>query len=166
MFFLNLTAWSKRSAPSRSTWRSLITLWCSATLPSWQSKSSLAILAGFHARFLTLSTFSWMYNDIYKLAIKAERHVDYRVQVVSIGRKGTSNRRSVSQASKATSQKSYPKQDAVATSSHLSSFNSNPQWSYKCQGLEHVAFECPNKRVVTLLEETPDEEGLETTSPR
>nr|CAD1839672.1 unnamed protein product [Ananas comosus var. bracteatus] len=58
----------------------------------------------------------WTYNDVYKLAIKAERQEVRRASSAS--------------------------------------------------GLGHIASECPNRRIVTLLDEIPDEEEcLETTSP-
>ncbi|TXG63951.1 hypothetical protein EZV62_010945 [Acer yangbiense] len=43
-----------------------------------------------------------------------------------------------------------------------SSSNTNSRRCFKCQGFGHIAFECPNRKIVSLVEEDSDEDDLAT----
>ncbi|GFY88706.1 hypothetical protein Acr_06g0006460 [Actinidia rufa] len=81
-------------------------------------------------------------------------------------KEGFSNKGSVSLTPKTSSipkaapSKSLPKQDAASSSSYPNTFNPNSRRCFKCQGLGHIASECPNRKIVSLVEEDM-EEGME-----
>lgn len=102
----------------------------------------------------------WTYNDVVKLAIKVEKQgkdVHGNVQRsspnvgISSGEIVMSSKPNPSTNSKAS--KPSPKDESAAGSNHPSASKTNSRKCFKCQGFGHIASDCPNRNMVTLIEE-------------
>lgn len=103
----------------------------------------------------------WTYNDVFKLAIKVERQLKNPSKSRSWSRDGSYNRASVSTPKlsptpNANSSKTMPRQDGKSVRPTTSS-NPNSRQCFKCQGFGHIASDCPNRKIVSLVEEAIEE---------
>ena len=106
-----------------------------------------------------------------KLALKVEKQQkEMRSRGSKYGsREGFANKGSTSSSKPTTATKTNTK---VLTSKgegmvskqqqQPSSSNTNSRRCFKCQGFEHIASECPNRKIVSLVEEDSDEDNLAT----
>nr|GEV17079.1 putative RNA-directed DNA polymerase [Tanacetum cinerariifolium] len=98
----------------------------------------------------------WSYNDVCRLARKVESQQKKKVSSSSSSR--FSGRFTGSDAvKKVANPSSNPTRNANSpTSYNTTSIRrgvSTNKWCYKCQGLGHYANDCPNRQIVTLVEE-------------
>ncbi|KAF7112938.1 hypothetical protein RHSIM_RhsimUnG0177700 [Rhododendron simsii] len=102
----------------------------------------------------------WTYNDV-KLAIKVERHgKDGRgknqqpLLMDVISNQGSGLESKPVQALKPT-----PKGEKTTESNHPSSSHTNSHKCFKCQGYGHMASDCPNRKIITLVEENDEHDS-------
>ncbi|KAL4577181.1 hypothetical protein LXL04_013285 [Taraxacum kok-saghyz] len=90
----------------------------------------------------------WSYADVCRLAVKVEKQLKNRNQT-------TGNRIPISSRLTPTTSSKTPSTKTVAAPVARNN-PANPQTirCFKCQGIGHLARECPNKQLVTLVEET------------
>ncbi|GJT46198.1 putative reverse transcriptase domain, zinc finger, CCHC-type, aspartic peptidase domain protein [Tanacetum coccineum] len=98
----------------------------------------------------------WSYNDVCRLARKVESQQKKKASSSSSSR--FSGRFTGSDAvKKVANPNSNPTQNANPPTSYNPTSSrggvSTNKWCYKCQGLGHFANDCPNKQIVTLVEE-------------
>ncbi|KAK0598955.1 hypothetical protein LWI29_001037 [Acer saccharum] len=105
----------------------------------------------------------WTFNDVCKLAFKVEKQ---QKEIHGRGSKYGSREgfpikgtNSKSGTATKTIPKSTSKDDgAVANKPQPSSSNASSRRCFKCQGFGHIASECPNRRIVSLVEEENEDE--------
>ncbi|CAL2280662.1 unnamed protein product [Prunus armeniaca] len=102
----------------------------------------------------------WSYGDVEKLSLKVEKHIKESRGGTSRAwlKEGNSNRAPTAIGKPALA----PKTDAFSklTSKQegsASSSRSNSVRCFKCQGLGHIASDCPNRKIVSLVEENEEE---------
>ncbi|KAK0598320.1 hypothetical protein LWI29_033651 [Acer saccharum] len=105
----------------------------------------------------------WTFDDVFKLAFKVEKQQkEIRGRGSKYGsREGFPIKETNSKSGAATKTipKSTSKDDgAVANKPQPSSSNASSCRCFKCQGFGHIASECPNRRIVSLVEEENEEE--------
>ncbi|XP_031402539.1 uncharacterized protein LOC116212098 [Punica granatum] len=105
----------------------------------------------------------WTFEDVCKLAVRVEKQSKEKSTHKTLGRDGVSNRGSAptpksSSTSKASSSKATPAQGGTScnTSSTIS------KQCFKCRGFGHIASECPNRKIISLVEEANDEPVYDT----
>ncbi|KAF7149734.1 hypothetical protein RHSIM_Rhsim02G0192700 [Rhododendron simsii] len=103
----------------------------------------------------------WTYNDVVKLAIKVERQ----------GQEGRgknqqpllkdviSNQRSGLESKPVQALKPTSKGEKTTESSHPSSSQTNSRKCFKCQGYGHIASDCPNRKIITLVEDNDEHDS-------
>ncbi|KAK0608918.1 hypothetical protein LWI29_037984 [Acer saccharum] len=113
----------------------------------------------------------WSLNDVCKLALKVEKQQkEMRNRGSKYGsREGYTNKGSTSSSKPAVATKTNTK---VSTSKgegmvskqqqQPSTSNANSCKCFKCQGFGHIASKCPNRKIVSLVEENSDEDDLAT----
>ena len=113
------------------------------------------------------------YHDVFKLATKVEKQLKEKEGRKSMSYGGTrvssrgysANQGSSSQPTKLAATKvvkTFPAKEAPAGPSRATP---KTVQCYKCKGYGHIASECPNQRVFTLVEEPIEEEHVEFDSP-
>ena len=97
----------------------------------------------------------WTYNDVCKLAIKVEKQLKKKRgnSFRSFTRYGVSNHVSGSTFKTTTIPKTAaakPKNEATTGSNRPVTSNTNRR-CFKCQGFGHIAYDCPNRKMVSLV---------------
>ncbi|KAF7112533.1 hypothetical protein RHSIM_RhsimUnG0220300 [Rhododendron simsii] len=102
----------------------------------------------------------WTYNDVVKLSFKVEKQLKESRGSTSRtwNKESNSNRANASSTNKETVFKPNPKKETAAGSSNPRSSNPSSRRCFKCQGFGHIAADCPNRKVVSLVEEEMEEE--------
>ncbi|PKI52817.1 hypothetical protein CRG98_026765 [Punica granatum] len=105
----------------------------------------------------------WTFEDVCKLAVRVEKQSKDKSTHKTLGRDGVSNRGSAptpksSSTGQASSSKATPVQGGTSrnTSSTIS------KQCFKCRGFGHIASECPNRKIISLVEEANDEPVYDT----
>jgi hypothetical protein len=113
----------------------------------------------------------WTYNDVCKLAMKMEKQLkeNHGNSFRSFTRAGVSNRGSSSTSKtitipKTAAAKPIPKIEATSGSNHPIISNTSCK-CFKCQGFGHIAYDCPNRKMVSLVEEDMEMEDEDDFSP-
>jgi hypothetical protein len=111
----------------------------------------------------------WNYYDVCKLAMKVEKQQKEKRgnSFRSFTRDGVSNRGSGSTSKNTTIPKTAaakPKNEATTGSNRPVTSNTNRR-CFKCQGFGHIASDCPNRKMVTLVEEDMVMEDEDDFSP-
>uniref|UniRef100_A0A2N9GDV0 RNA-directed DNA polymerase n=1 Tax=Fagus sylvatica TaxID=28930 RepID=A0A2N9GDV0_FAGSY len=111
----------------------------------------------------------WNYYDVCKLAMKVEKQQKEKRgnSFRSFTRDGVSNRGSGSTSKTTTIPKTAaakPKNEATSGSNRPVISNTNRR-CFKCQGFGHIASDCPNRKMVTLVEEDMEMEDEDDFSP-
>jgi hypothetical protein len=111
----------------------------------------------------------WTYNDVCKLAMKVEKQLKEKRgnSFRSFTRDGVSNRGSGSTSKTTTIPKTAaakPKNEATSGSNRPITSNTNRR-CFKCQGFGHIASDCPNRKMVSLVEEDMEMEDEDDFSP-
>jgi hypothetical protein len=111
----------------------------------------------------------WNYYDVCKLAMKVEKQQKEKRgnSFRSFTRDGVSNRGSGSTSKTTTIPKTAaakPKNEATPGSNRPVISNTNRR-CFKCQGFGHIASDCPNRKMVTLVEEDMEMEDEDDFSP-
>ncbi|XP_031387093.1 uncharacterized protein LOC116200384 [Punica granatum] len=103
------------------------------------------------------------FEDVCKLVVRVEKQSKEKSTHKTLGRDGVSNRGSAPtpkslSTGKASSSKATPAQGGTSrnTSSTIS------KQCFKCRGFGHIASECPNRKIISLVEETNDEPVYDT----
>ena len=99
----------------------------------------------------------WTYNDVCKLAMKVEKQLKENRgnSFRSFTRAGVSNRGSSSTSKtitipKTVAAKPIPKIEATSGSNRPIISNTSCK-CFKCQGFGHIAYDCPNRKMVSLV---------------
>lgn len=102
----------------------------------------------------------WTYNDVVKLSFKVEKQLKESRGSTSRtwNKESNSNRANASSTNKEAVFKPNPKKETAARSSNPRSYNPSSRRCYKCQGFGHIAADCPNRKMVSLVEEEMEEE--------
>ncbi|KAG5539880.1 hypothetical protein RHGRI_020186 [Rhododendron griersonianum] len=102
----------------------------------------------------------WTYNDVVKLSFKVEKQLKESRGSTSRtwNKESNSNRANASSTNKEAIFKPNPKKETAAGSSNPRSYNPSSRRCYKCQGFGHIAADCPNRKMVSLVEEEMEEE--------
>ncbi|XP_031404630.1 uncharacterized protein LOC116213728 [Punica granatum] len=105
----------------------------------------------------------WTFEDVCKLAVRVEKQSKEKSTHKTLGRDRVSNWGSAptpksSSTGKASSSKAIPAQGGTSrnTSSTIS------KQCFKCRGFGHIASECPNQKIISLVEEANDEPVYDT----
>ncbi|XP_031378325.1 uncharacterized protein LOC116193718 [Punica granatum] len=105
----------------------------------------------------------WTFEDVCKLVVHVEKQSKEKSTHKTLGRDGVSNRGSAptpksSSTGKASSSKATPAQGGTSrnTSSTIS------KQDFKCRGFGHITSECPNQKIISLVEEANDEPVYDT----
>uniref|UniRef100_A0A2N9EGL5 RNA-directed DNA polymerase n=1 Tax=Fagus sylvatica TaxID=28930 RepID=A0A2N9EGL5_FAGSY len=111
----------------------------------------------------------WNYYDVCKLAMKVEKQQKEKRgnSFRSFTRDGVSNRGSGSTSKTTTIPKTAaakPKNESTSGSNRPVTSNTNRR-CFKCQGFGHIASDCPNRKMVTLVEEDMEMEDEDDFSP-
>jgi hypothetical protein len=111
----------------------------------------------------------WNYYDVCKLAMKVEKQQKEKRgnSFRSFTRDGVSNRGNGSTSKTTTIPKTAaakPKNEATSGSNRPVISNTNRR-CFKCQGFGHIASDCPNRKMVTLVEEDMEMEDEDDFSP-
>jgi hypothetical protein len=109
----------------------------------------------------------WTYNDVCKLALKVEKQLKegHRSTYRPFNRDGSKNRGS-SSTSKATpptktaAVKPPAKNETRSGSNHFNTSNSSRK-CFKCHGFGHIASDCPNRKIISLVEEELEDNAEE-----
>ncbi|KAL3521868.1 hypothetical protein ACH5RR_014702 [Cinchona calisaya] len=108
----------------------------------------------------------WTFHDVCKLALKVEKQLkDSKIGGFRFNQQeGTTNRigSSTTKVSTPTTQvtKSTKGETNTVGSSHPNTSNAHRK-CFKCQGFGHIASDCPNRKIVSLMEEDILEEAEE-----
>ncbi|KAK0597158.1 hypothetical protein LWI29_022317 [Acer saccharum] len=103
----------------------------------------------------------WTYNDVVKLSLKVEKQITEGrggssrswIRENNTNRASVSTTKAISSTNIGATPKATRKQEGAASSSnHSSSIR-----CFKCQGIGHIASDCPNRKIVSLVEETIDD---------
>ena len=101
----------------------------------------------------------WTYNDVCKLAMKVEKQLKEKRgnSFRFFTRDGVSNRGSSSTSKtttipKTAAAKPIPKNEATSGSNHPITSNTSRK-CFKCQSFGHIASDCSNRKMVSLVEE-------------
>ncbi|PKI37096.1 hypothetical protein CRG98_042530 [Punica granatum] len=100
----------------------------------------------------------WTFEDVVKLAIRVEKQLKAKGARKIVGKEEVLNRGSASWSKpmptdKATSSKSVPRKSNTPPSTS----NTTSRQCFKCRGFGHISFECPNQKIVSLVEEDDGE---------
>ncbi|KAK4489910.1 hypothetical protein RD792_000558 [Penstemon davidsonii] len=112
----------------------------------------------------------WTYNDVFKLAIKVEKQLKeahgsgFRSWAKESSTSKDDNEISNPLPTKTNLNKHDPKSEIINNSTRTKSNSPNSRKCFKCQGFGHIASECPNRKIVSLVEENFDEELEEETN--
>lgn len=109
----------------------------------------------------------WTYNDVFKLALKVEKQLKEgrRSTYRPFNRDGSTNRgsSSTSKASpptKTAAVKPPAKNEAPSGSNRFNTSNSSRKY-FKCHGFGHIASDCPNRKIISLVEEELEDNAEE-----
>ena len=110
------------------------------------------------------------YNNVCKLAMNVEKQLKEKRgnSFRSFTRDGVSNRGSGSTSKTTTIPKTAaakPKNEATTGSNRPVTSNTNRR-CFKCQGFGHIASDCPNRKMVTLVEEDMEMKDEDDFSPK
>ena len=97
-------------------------------------------------------------EDVIKLALKVEALNTYRIS--TIGRSVAKEGFAVDSTSKNPSDAKTTPKPQVKNKVHKPHQESTPKTCFKCQGLRHIDSECPNQKVIALIEEDEAEEDV------
>ncbi|XP_047326853.1 uncharacterized protein LOC124930564 [Impatiens glandulifera] len=110
------------------------------------------------------------YNDVCQLALKVEKQQKksshFGGRFSSGGgayNRGSASTSKNSPAIKDVKHKYFTSKDGGAASFEKLSGTTNQKTCFKCKGFRHFAVDCPNRRIITLVEEEYEEENEETT---
>ncbi|XP_056177355.1 uncharacterized protein LOC130140847 [Syzygium oleosum] len=100
----------------------------------------------------------WTYNDVCQLALMVERQLKKARGCGSRYRdkEGYSKSGSIPTKNKTAASKSTPKNEGASSSKHPNSIR-----CFNCQGFGHIASDCPNRKIVFLVEEEHEEDNFE-----
>ena len=107
----------------------------------------------------------WTYGDVCRLALKVENQQKTARSGNSrfLTREGFSNRGNTSNSksiptAKPTTRTSSKNDGVYNQKKQNNASNTNSRQCFKCQGYGHIASECPNRRIMTLVEKEDEEE--------
>lgn len=103
----------------------------------------------------------WTFNDVVKLAIKVERQGKEGCgkNQQPLLKDAISNQRSDLESKPIQALKPSPKSEKTTDSSHPSSSHTNSRNCFKCQGYGHITSDCPNRKIITLVEENYEQDS-------
>ena len=107
----------------------------------------------------------WIFNDVCKLALKVEKQLKENRGGTNRFSPNSNGAYSKSSGFKSTTTpKDTPKEQTKKEGKQpINASTSSGRRCFKCQGIRHIASECPNKRVVSLMEEE-EAEGVQKNS--